>query len=191
MKKILGLASVVVSVLLTACGTLSNQSLDYKQAKQIEPLKASGMRESVALYPSPIIDDEALKNAPVFENKRGNRYQLPRPDVNNAGLAMRTQLVELKPQFIFDSKKNPLLQIAGNTEKIWQFTTATVNSLSYKVESQSDRAIKLTVDGQSYVLYLSQVGNTHILAVFDNNGQFATQDVANEILTQIYSNWPL
>lgn len=198
MKKVLVLSLVGLS--LTGCSMLglNDRSLDYKNAKALKPLEVPEgmlMRKETPFYPAPVVEERALENAPSYENSRGNRYQLPRPTSEvstSTAPTASTQLASLRPHFIYDGNKNPLLQIAGDTQQIWRYTLATVSSLNYKTTMQAKRTSAIIEkDDKQYMLHLSQVGATHALALYELNGNFAPQDVANEVLTQIYQNWPV
>lgn len=197
MKKFLAVSLVGLS--LTGCSMMgiSDRSLDYKNAKALQPLEVPEgmlMRKETPFYPAPVVEERALENAPNYENRRGNRYQLPRPTSNSTQATSNAsmQLANLRPHFIYDGNKNPLLQIAGDTQQIWRYTLATVSSLNYKTTAQAKRTSAIIEkDDKQYMLHLSQVGATHALALYELNGSFAPQDVANEVLTQIYQNWPV
>lgn len=196
MKKTTLIMLSLVSLSLAGCSMMGidNRSLEYKNAKTLKPLEVPygmQMREETALYPSPVIEEHALNNAPRYENRRGNRYELPRPALG-ASMSMNTiQLQNLRPHMIYDGNKNPLLQIAGDTEQIWRYVVATASSLNYKLTSEDKTSVVLEKDGKQYLLYLSQIGATHVLALYDETGSFASKEIATEILTQIYQNWPV
>lgn len=196
MKKLALITLSLASLSLAGCSMMGidNRSLEYKKAKTLKPLEVPygmQMREETALYPSPVIEQRALNNAPRYENRRGNRYELPRPALG-ASTSMNTiQLQNLRPHMIYDANKNPLLQIVGNTEEIWRYVVATASSLNYKLASEDKTSVVLEKDGKQYLLYLSQIGATHVLALYDETGSFASQEIATEILTQIYQNWPV
>lgn len=196
--KIMQLGGLAVSLAtLVGCSALGidNRSLEYKEAKVLKPLEVPDgmvMRQETPLYPAPIVEQRAIEYAPNYENSRGNRYQLPRPNTVATQQGAKTQLKMLKPHFIYDGNKNPLLQIAGDTAQIWRYTVATVASLNYTTQEQTNKTSTiLEKDGKQYMLYLSQVGATHALALYELDGGFAPQEVANEVLTQIYQNWPV
>lgn len=195
MKLIFGLVLSIGSLALVGCGTMDNRSLEYKKTHQLQPLvvpEGTKMRAPTPLYPAPIVEQQALDNAPAYQNQRGNRYQLPRPVLAEQQMeTSTTSLPTLRPHFIYDGNRNPLLQIAGDTTTIWQYITATLSSVNYSLTKFSDTAVILQKDGLSYVVQLSKIGATHVVAVYGADGQFAPHDVASEILTQIYQNWPV
>ena len=88
------------------------------------------MRPFTPLYPAPIVDDLAIQHAPNFENKRGNRYAAPRPEQVQAqpATASNTSMSMSRPRLVTDGNKNPLLQIDGPSEAVWQYTMATLSS---------------------------------------------------------------
>ncbi|MFW1984757.1 lipoprotein-34 precursor (NlpB) [Acinetobacter guillouiae] len=197
----LGLTLAISALSLAGCSSLgiSNGSLDYKNTTTVEPLsypEGSTVRPATPMYPAPIVDPLALQHAPKFENKRGNRYEVPRPDVAQISapadeVSASTESVG-RPQILTDGNGNPLIKIDGNSATIWQYALATLSSLNYKVIGQSKNANEATVkiDNSTYVLKLNSVGSSNTLAVFNADNSFADKEKAAELLTQIYQNWP-
>ena len=194
-----GLIITLSALSFAGCSTigLDNGSLDYKNIPAPEPLKypeGSMVRPATPLYPFPVVDPLAIENAPTLENKRGNRFELPRATVAQETVNPETTAnnVVTRPQLITDGNGNPLIKIEGNSDTIWQYTLATLSSLNLNVTSTAKNAqqVTLKVDGESYVLKLNAVGSTNTLAVFNPNNTFADKEKAAEILTQISQNWP-
>ena len=195
-----GLTLVLSVVSLAGCSSIGikNGSLDYKDTTTLAPLKypeGSMVRPATPLYPAPIVEQMAIDNAPKFENKRGNRFEVPRPD--DASVKVVAQSSESsaeagRPQILTDGNANPLIKIDGNSATIWQYTLATLSSLNHTVVGQSKTAYEATVkvDNKTYVLKLTSVGSSNNLAVFNTDNSFADKEVAVELLTQIYQNWP-
>ena len=195
----LGLVLAVSALSLAGCGrfAINNHSLDYKNAKQLAPLEYPAdatVRPATPLYPAPTVEQRAIDNAPKFENKRGNRYALPRPEQTqgNATLDASAQTTTAlgRPQLVTDGNKNPLLKVDGNTAEIWQYTKATLSTLNYNVIAQGNNQATIKVNDNTYVLKLTGVGSSHTLALFNVDNTFASPDVAAEVLNQIYQNWP-
>ena len=77
--------SLIIGLSLTGCQTIKgwtnkidNGSLDYTQAKQLDPIKLPADQETasfIPLYPTPNVG----KNTLQISNAEGNRYQLPPP----------------------------------------------------------------------------------------------------------------
>ncbi|RZF57072.1 lipoprotein-34 precursor (NlpB) [Acinetobacter halotolerans] len=194
-----GVVLVISALSLAGCGrfALNNHSLDYKKAEALEPLKFpedATVRPFTPLYPAPTVDPLAIEHAPTFENKSGKRYALPRPEAvqTQASNVEDTVATLGRPQLVMDGNRNPLLKVEGPTAAAWQYTFATLNSLNYKVISQSNNGYEATiqVDNQSYLLKLSAVGSSNTVALFKLDTTFAEQAIATEVLTQIYQNWP-
>ena len=197
----LGLTLAISALSLAGCSSLgiSNGSLDYKNTTTVEPLsypEGSTVRPATPMYPAPIVDPLALQHAPKFKNKRGNRYEVPRPDVAQISapadeVSASTESVG-RPQILTDGNGNPLIKIDGNSATIWQYALATLSSLNHKVIGQSKNANEATVkiDNSTYVLKLNSVGSSNTLAVFNADNSFADKEKAAELLTQIYQNWP-
>ena len=195
-----GLTLALSAFSLAGCSSMgiSNGSLDYKNTTTLEPLKypeGSMVRPATPLYPAPTIDPLAIEHAPQLENKRGNRFALPRPDKAQENTAADTQQDSTnigRPQLVRDGNQNPLLKIDGNSATIWQYTLATLSSLNHTIVGQSKNRYEVTVkvDQKTYVLRLSSVGTSNNLAVFNADNTFADKEVAAELLAQIYQNWP-
>ncbi|MEC6391973.1 lipoprotein-34 precursor (NlpB) [Acinetobacter pittii] len=195
----LGLVLAVSALSLAGCGrfAINNHSLDYKNAKQLAPLEYPAdatVRPATPLYPAPTVEQRAIDNAPKFENKRGNRYALPRPEQTqgNATLDASAQTTTAlgRPQLVTDGNKNPLLKVDGNTAEIWQYTKATLSTLNFNIIAQGSNQATIKVNNNTYVLKLTGVGSSHTLALFNVDNTFASPDVAAEVLNQIYQNWP-
>ncbi|MEB7640426.1 lipoprotein-34 precursor (NlpB) [Acinetobacter pittii] len=195
----LGLVLAVSALSLAGCGrfAINNHSLDYKNAKQLAPLEYPAdatVRPATPLYPAPTVEQRAIDNAPKFENKRGNRYALPRPEQTqgNATLDASTETATAlgSPQLVTDGNKNPLLKVDGNTAEIWQYTKATLSTLNFNIIAQGSNQATIKVNDNTYVLKLTGVGSSHTLALFNVDNTFASPDVAAEVLNQIYQNWP-
>ena len=195
----LGLVLAVSALSLAGCGrfAINNHSLDYKNAKQLAPLEYPAdatVRPATPLYPAPTVEQRAIDNAPKFENKRGNRYALPRPEQTqgNATLDASAQTTTAlgRPQLVTDGNKNPLLKVDGNTAEIWQYTKATLSTLNFNIIAQGSNQATIKVNDNTYVLKLTGVGSSHTIALFNVDNTFASPDVATEVLNQIYQNWP-
>ena len=193
--------TLALSVLsLAGCSAIGikNGSLDYKKTTSLEPLKypeGSMVRPATPLYPAPVVEQMAIDNAPKFENNRGNRYEVPRPDAASVNAALQPTEINAeagRPQILTDGNGNPLIKIDGNSATIWQYTLATLSSLNHTVVGQSKNAYEATVkvDKKTYVIKLTSVGSSNNLAVFNADNSFADKEVAAELLTQIYQNWP-
>ncbi len=196
----LGLVLAVSALSLAGCGrfAINNHSLDYKNAKQLAPLEYPAdatVRPATPLYPAPTVDQLAIEHAPKFENQRGNRFALPRPEQtqgNNATADASAQTTTAlgRPQLVTDGNKNPLLKVDGNTTEIWQYTKATLSTLNYNIIAQGSNQATIKVNDNTYVLKLTGVGSSHTIALFNVDNTFASPDVAAEVLNQIYQNWP-
>ena len=195
-----GLTLALSAFGLMGCSSMgiNNGSLDYKNTASLEPLKypeGSMVRPATPLYPAPKVDPLALEHAPKLENKKGNRFAIPRPNqvqenslINSPADSSNVS----RPQLVRDGNQNPLLKIDGNSATIWQYTLATLSSLNHSIIGQSKNRYEITikVDQKVYVLRLTSVGSSNNLAVFNADNSFADQEIAAELLTQIYQNWP-
>ncbi len=200
----LGLSCAIAATSLVGCSTLgiSNHSLDYKNSPEIPALTYPSninARSATPLYPAPSIEHDALKNAPDYENKRGNRFVLPRPEILAQGAVANNNSNEQNPHvgrplLLSDSEDSPLLRIEGPSSTIWQYTQATISTLNYSIIAQGKDGYESTikVGEDSYVLRLSFfAGRSYDLQLFQLNNQAADANKAKDILTQIYQNWPM
>lgn len=195
-----GLTLALSAFGLMGCSSMgiNNGSLDYKNTASLEPLKypeGSMVRPATPLYPAPKVDPLALEHAPKLENKKGNRFAIPRPNQVQENSLINSQDDNTnvsRPQLVRDGNQNPLLKIDGNSATIWQYTLATLSSLNHTIVGQSKNRYEVTikVDQKVYVLRLTSVGSSNNLAVFNADNSFADQEIAAELLTQIYQNWP-
>ena len=195
-----GLTLALSAFGLMGCSSMgiNNGSLDYKNTASLEPLKypeGSMVRPATPLYPAPKVDPLALEHAPKLENKKGNRFAIPRPNQVQENSLINSQADSSnvsRPQLVRDGNQNPLLKIDGNSATIWQYTLATLSSLNHSIIGQSKNRYEITikVDQKVYVLRLTSVGSSNNLAVFNADNSFADQEIAAELLTQIYQNWP-
>ncbi|WP_374666839.1 lipoprotein-34 precursor (NlpB) [Acinetobacter sp.] len=197
----LGLTLALSVFSLAGCSSLAfnNGTLDYKDTTELNPLQypeGSMVRPATPLYPAPTVDQLAIEHAPTLENKKGNRFSMPRPDESQQRSAPESSQAEEgsigRPELVTDGNKNPLLKIDGNSATIWQYTLATLSSLNHTVVGQSKNRYEVTVkvDQQTYILRLASAGSSNTLAVFNADNSFADQEKAAELLAQIYQNWP-
>ena len=195
-----GLTLALSAFGLMGCSSMgiNNGSLDYKNTASLEPLKypeGSMVRPATPLYPAPKVDPLALEHAPKLENKKGNRFAIPRPNQVQENSLINNQADSSNvshPQLVRDGNQNPLLKIDGNSATICQYTLATLSSLNHNIVAQRKNRYEVTikVDQKVYVLRLTSVGSSNNLAVFNADNSFADQEIAAELLTQIYQNWP-
>ncbi len=197
----LGLTLALSIFSLAGCSSLAvkNGTLDYKKTTDLSPLKypeGSVARPATPLYPAPTVDQLAIEHAPNLQNKKGNRFALPRPDAaqnTNTGVSSTAADDSVgRPQAVTDGNQNPLLKIDGNSATIWQYTLATLSSLNHTVVGQSKNRYEVTVkvDQQTYILRLLTSGSSNTLAVFNADNTFADKEKAADLLAQIYQNWP-
>ena len=192
-----GFVLTLSAISLAGCSSLAvkNGSLDYKQATELSALQypeGAMVRPATPLYPAPTVDPLALEHAPKLANAKGNRFALPRPQSAQPQVNALVTQTTPRPTPLIDGNQNPLLKMEGNADEIWQYTLATLSSLNYRVASQSkDRyEASIKVDGQTLLLKLTSLGATQTLAVFNADSSFADKEIAAQLLTQIYQNWP-
>ena len=194
-----GLFFALSALSLSGCTMIgiNNGSLDYKDTttqKALEYPENTLVRPATPLYPAPTIEDLALEHAPNLENKRGNRFALPRPEQTNVNA--QAPVVESneigRPALVKDGNGNPLIKIDGNATTIWQYTLATMNILNHPLINANKNGTEATfsIAENSYVVKLTSVGTSNNIAVFNTDGSFADPEKAADLLAQIYQNWP-
>ncbi|MCJ8145621.1 lipoprotein-34 precursor (NlpB) [Acinetobacter sp. A3.8] len=186
----------LVSMSLLGCSRLAmdNSSLDYKSAKTVPPLKVPEslqMRPQHALYPAPEVDPRALEQAPNFSNKKGNRFDLPRPEPVAEATATSTGTAPSRPQLVQDGNGIPLLKVDGGANQVWEYVTAAVSASNFETEAgETPNVTQIRYQDQNYQLRLTPSGASNTLGVYNTDNNFADRDVASEILALIFQNWP-
>jgi uncharacterized lipoprotein len=194
-----------VSILaLSGCSRLaiSNNSLAYKQAVVLPPLQLPAgdtTRPMNAIYPAPQIDPNMKQAAPVFANKKGNRFDMPLPqelvnpltggDASNVGVG-----APAKPELQTDGSGYPLLKVEGDPNRIWDLLGASLSAANIKVidRNQSSGTIQIKLGGQKKpaILSLIRSGAATTITVQDDKHILIDKNVATDVLTQINQNWP-
>lgn len=186
----------LVSMSLLGCSRLAmdNSSLDYKSAKTVPPLKVPEslqMRPQHALYPAPEVDPRALEQAPNFSNKKGNRFDLPRPEPVAAATATSTGAAPSRPQLVQDGNGIPLLKVDGGANEVWQYVAAAVSASNLNAKNgETSNVTQIRYQDKNYQLRLTPSGASNTVGVYNTDNNFADSDVASEILALIYQNWP-
>ena len=186
----------LVSMSLLGCSRLAmdNSSLDYKSAKTVPPLKVPEslqMRPQHALYPAPEVDPRALEQAPNFSNKKGNRFDLPRPEPVAAATATSTGAAPSRPQLVQDGNGIPLLKVDGGANEVWQYVAAAVSASNLNAKNgKTSNVTQIRYQDKNYQLRLTPSGASNTVGVYNTDNNFADSDVASEILALIYQNWP-
>ena len=186
----------LVSMSLLGCSRLAmdNSSLDYKSAKTVPPLKipkSLQMRPQHALYPAPEVDPRALEQAPNFSNKKGNRFDLPRPEPVAAATATSTGAAPSRPQLVQDGNGIPLLKVDGGANEVWQYVVAAVSASNLNAKNgETSNVTQIRYQDKNYQLRLTPSGASNTVGVYNTDNNFADSDVASEILALIYQNWP-
>ncbi len=194
----LSLTLGVIALSLVGCARfgMGNGSLNYKQTQEIAPLKVPDnleMRPQQSLYPAPRIDARALEEAPDFSNKYGNRFEMPRPEINTDSIVHGvTGSAPSQPEMITDGNGIPLMKVDGSTTEVWKYVIAATSTANLKTEINAKTAYLMNVDyeGQEYHLRLSPMGMSNTLGVYDTDDKLVDAKLADELLALIYQNWP-
>ena len=161
----------LVSMSLLGCSRLAmdNSSLDYKSAKTVPPLKVPEslqMRPQHALYPAPEVDPRALEQAPSFSNKKGNRFDLPRPEPVAAATATSTGAAPSRPQLVQDGNGIPLLKVDGGANEVWQYVTAAVSASNLNGKNgETSNVAQIRYQDKNYQLRLTPSGASNTVGV--------------------------
>ncbi|KAA8732371.1 lipoprotein-34 precursor (NlpB) [Acinetobacter qingfengensis] len=191
----LTLGMIAFSLVGCARFSISNHSLDYKKTQAVAPLNVPAdvqMRPQQALYPAPVINPQALQQAPNFSNAKGNRFEMPRPDANTAPVSnAATGVANTQPQFVTDGNNVPLLKIDGNAETVWKYVVAAASTANLNAtDGKTPYQLSVQYEGKTYILRLSPTGTSNVLGVYQGNSNFAPTETAHELLNLIAQNWP-
>lgn len=187
-------------VALTGCSRLSinNNSMNYKEAIVLPPLQlpaGEATRPITAIYPTPKIDPVAIEQAPMFANKRGNRFEMPTPQAlpdnlrNSATLSVGAPS---KPVLVTDGNGYPLLKIEGDANRIWDLLNAALSVGNFKVldRNQMKSFVQIKYENQDVFLRLNRTGTITAITIQDANNKLIDKDIASDLLAQLNQNWP-
>lgn len=191
----LTLGLITLSLIGCARFGVGNGSLDYKKTQSLEPLNIPAdlhMRSQQSLYPAPQISPQALEQAPDFTNKYGNRFELPRPQVNTQIVAASTTgSAPSRPQLVTDGNGIPLIKVDGASTEVWKYIAAAISTANLQAEStKTPYQLNIKFQEQDYRLRLTPTGTSNTLGLYDANDNFVEAALATELLTLIYQNWP-
>lgn len=194
---ILGLSIVA----MTGCSRLSvsNNSMDYKEAVVLPPLRLPAgevTRPLTAIYPTPQIDPAALEQAPNYSNKRGNRFEMPTPQSLQEDMLANPNLsvgMPSRPVLVTDGNGYPLLKIEGDANRIWDLLNAALSVGNFDIvdRHQAKRFVQIKHDGQEIFLSLNRTGTITSVTIQDESSKLIDKALAKELLTQINQNWPV
>lgn len=198
-----GLVVGLSVVTLAGCSRLSisNNSMNYKNAKVLAPLDmpAHSTRPMNAIYPAPVISQPALDAAPVFANKKGNRYEVPAPNNAIQGNSADTSVgigAPTAPVLVTDGNGFPLLKIEGDSKRVWDLLTAALSVSNIQVVDRNQTAGWVSIktskqaNAQTVFLRLNRTGIITTITVQNEKNALIDKATASELLTQINQNWP-
>lgn len=186
--------------LATGCSrmALSNNSLDYQQARSLPPLvvpAGTTLRPQSPLYPVPEVQEPSA-NAPQLSNARGNRYVLPTPlPLDAAQLSAQAQLdtgTPSRPVLVVDGNGFPLLRTEGSAVRIWTLLQQALTAAKIQTGTvDQNRGVIAVAQTQTPVnLRLDRSGNTTLITVQTADNRLADAAVATDLLNQIAGHWP-
>lgn len=195
---VLGLSLLTLAV-TPGCSRFSvdNHSLAYKEATVLPPLQlpAGETRPMTAIYPAPAISPAAMQSAPDFANKKGNRFEMPRPQ--NSGLINSANAnvgigAPSRPALVTDGNGYPLLRIEGDANRIWDLLAATLSVANITVVDRNQSAgwVSIKANNQTVYLRLNRAGTITTITVQDDKNALIDKNLASDVLVQLNQNWP-
>lgn len=193
-----GLTLGLMAISLAGCARLgiNNHSLDYRHTQSLAPLTVPAdmqMRPQQSLYPAPIINQQALQQAPKFSNSKGNRFEMPAPPENTQNTVNMDAVgaAPSAPQTVQDGNGNPLLKIDGSTAEVWKYVVSAGSASNINsAEIKSPYELSVKYHDKTYLLRLVSTGVSNTLGVYNTDRSFADNATATELLTLIAQNWP-
>lgn len=193
---------VLVGFSISGCSKLAvnNSSLDYRDAQPLPPLQlpaGQATRPFVALYPVPPLSDQAVDNAPIVSNTKGNRFVMPAPPpLDIAALQARASVDVGRPSvptIVIDGNGFPILRIDGNSDRGWESLLQSLATAQIDVTKNTRATGQLEIrrEGQPYILRLGRSGNATTVSVQDRQDTLADPALTTSLLNQIIQHWPI
>lgn len=193
------LAIAALSVGLAGCSSwsISNGSMDYKNAQSIAPVQVPETfktRQIAPLYPVPVVPSNSASEALVISNLKGNIFVLPKPKQIDEATITTAQVGDgtpSAPQLVIDGNGYPIIKVSGDASKIWEIINRTLSVANVDVTSRNVAANRfdVVIDKASYQLRLGRIGNISTVTLQKADGLLADKAVATELLERITQNW--
>lgn len=193
------LAIAALSVGLVGCSSwsISNGSMDYKNAQSIAPVQVPETfktRQIAPLYPVPVVPSNSASEALVISNKKGNIFVLPKPkqiDETTITTAQVGDGTPSAPQLVIDGNGYPIIKVSGDASKIWEIINRTLSVANVDVTSRNVTANRfdVVIDKASYQIRLGRIGNISTVTLQKADGLLADKTIATELLERITQNW--
>ena len=191
------IAAVIVA--LTGCSSwsISNGSMDYKNAQSIAPVQVPEefkTRQIAPLYPVPVVPSNTASEALVISNHKGNVFIVPKPKPLNEASITPDQIGDgtpSAPQLVIDGNGYPILKISGDPTKIWEIINRTLSVANVNVKQRNTAANRfdLMIDNTAYQLRLGRIGNVTTATLQKVDESLADKTVATDLLERITQNW--
>jgi len=198
-RAVTALSITALSVVVTGCSSwsISNGSMDYKNAQSIAPVQVPEefkTRQIAPLYPVPVVPSNRASEALVISNSKGNIFIAPKPKPLETTTITTTQVGDgtpSAPQLVIDGNGFPILKISGDASKIWELINRTLSVANVDVTSRNAAASRfdVVIDKTTYQLRLGRIGNVTTATLQKGDGALADKTVATEFLERITQNW--
>lgn len=198
-RAVTALSIAALSVMVTGCSSwsISNSSMDYKNAQSIAPVQVSEQfktRQIAPLYPVPVVPSNRASEALVISNSKGNIFIAPKPKPLETTTSTTTQVGDgtpSAPQLVIDGNGFPILKVSGDASKIWELINRTLSVANVDVTSRNAAASRfdVVIDKTTYQLRLGRIGNVTTVTLQKGDGALADKTVATEFLERITQNW--
>lgn len=193
------LSITVVSVAMVGCSSfsISNGSMDYKNAQSIAPVQVPEefkTRQIAPLYPVPVVPTNSASSALVISNQKGNVFVLPKPKPLDEGTITPAQIGDgapSTPQLVIDGNGYPILKISGDASQIWEVINRTLSVANVDVKQRNAAANRfdIMIDNTAYQLRLGRIGNVTTATLQKVDDSLADKTIATDLLERITQNW--
>lgn len=191
-------------VLLSGCSLFPDRSLDYLQAKTIQPLPADNQTRIIKpLYPIPVVTTSAEQTASLVKTKgRKQEFVAPSPKPlvvteSEQTVAKAEDVVEQKPNLIFDGNQHPVLMITGEQLKLWEQLGQAINAAKVKITDRNQSSglyfIELSQTNnkkEAYLLKLTSTAAKTVVSLQKDEDTLADSVLSQQILTELIKHWP-
>ena len=200
----LWLSSSCLFLLMSGCSLFPDRSLDYLQAKTVQPLATDSQTRSIKpLYAIPVVTTSAEQTVQLVQTK-GNKQEFvvpsPKPLVIAQEQTVLTQAADVlaqKPSLIFDGNQHPVLTLAGEQLKIWEQLGQAINTAKVKITDRNQSSglyfIELSQTNnkkESYLLKLSSTAAKSVISLQKDEDTLADSALSQQILTELIKHWP-
>lgn len=194
-------------LVMSGCSLLPDHSLDYRQARDLPPLKlpeGQGKTRPVQpLYPVPEVRQGTRTVVLTGKDGRREKFIVPAPEPLVVSAPAVTAKGEgagqpvLKPRLISDGNGYPLLQVDGDVDQIWDSLGSALARGKLGVEDRNQSLgvyyLKpLAGDGApgSLQLKMTRTSGGCLLSLQMNEDTVADAAIARQLFDKLLENWP-